>query len=37
VGILVARSIIPSLPVVVPFLLMQKHLVSGLTAGGVKE
>jgi arabinogalactan oligomer/maltooligosaccharide transport system permease protein len=30
------RSIIVSLPVVVLFLFLQKYLVSGLTAGGVK-
>jgi arabinogalactan oligomer/maltooligosaccharide transport system permease protein len=35
-GYFAAGSIIVSLPVVVLFLFLQKYLVSGLTAGGVK-
>jgi arabinogalactan oligomer/maltooligosaccharide transport system permease protein len=35
-GYFAAGSLMVSLPVVVLFLLLQKFLVSGLTAGGVK-
>lgn len=35
-GSFAAGSVIVSLPVVLLFFLLQKHLVSGLTAGGVK-
>ena len=35
-GYFAAGSIIVSVPVVVLFLFLQKYLVSGLTAGGVK-
>jgi arabinogalactan oligomer/maltooligosaccharide transport system permease protein len=35
-GLFAAGSIIVSLPVVILFLYVQKHLVGGLTAGGIK-
>jgi arabinogalactan oligomer / maltooligosaccharide transport system permease protein len=35
-GYFAAGSIIVSIPVVLLFLYLQKYLVSGLTAGGVK-
>jgi arabinogalactan oligomer/maltooligosaccharide transport system permease protein len=35
-GYFAAGSIIVSIPVVLLFLFLQKYLVSGLTAGGVK-
>jgi len=35
-GYFAAGSIIVSIPVVCLFLFLQKYLVSGLTAGGVK-
>ena len=35
-GYFAAGSIIVSIPVVILFMFMQKYLVSGLTAGGVK-
>ena len=35
-GYFTAGSIIISIPVVLLFLYLQKYLVSGLTAGGVK-
>ena len=35
-GLFAAGSILVSVPVVLLFLLLQKHLVGGLTAGGVK-
>jgi multiple sugar transport system permease protein len=36
-GYVFATSLIATIPVVVLFLLIEKYLVSGLTAGGVKE
>lgn len=36
-GLYAAASLMVSLPVVVIFLLLSKHLVGGLTVGGVKE
>jgi arabinogalactan oligomer/maltooligosaccharide transport system permease protein len=36
-GLYAAASLLVSVPVVVVFLLLSKHLVSGLTVGGVKE
>jgi multiple sugar transport system permease protein len=34
---MMAASLIGILPVLLIFLFMQKHLISGLTAGAVKE
>ncbi|TWT48599.1 sugar ABC transporter permease [Botrimarina hoheduenensis] len=36
-GLYAAASLLVSLPVVMVFLVLSKHLVSGLTVGGVKE
>ena len=36
-GLYAAASLLVSIPVVVVFLLLSKHLVGGLTVGGVKE
>lgn len=36
-GTLMAGAVLITLPVVIMFLLLQKHLVSGMTAGAVKQ